>query len=114
MVRRPSVPLDYLYNYSNHSRTKILSPRPLPLTRCPLVMSDCSVLSTRLPLRLRYLSPVAFAQVMGSPEDFGPPYKRVNSVKSFLEQQGEGESPVLSSEWQRVRIIHYQEGLYPS
>ena len=32
---------------------------------------------SRVPL-LGYLSPVAYAQVMGEPEEFGSPLKRVN------------------------------------
>jgi len=38
-------------------------------------MSDRSILSFRLPLRLRALSPVAATQVLGSPDYFGSPSK---------------------------------------
>jgi hypothetical protein len=38
---------------------------------------------------------------------------QIGSMKSFLEQQGYGESSVLSSDWQRSRIIHHRERQYP-
>jgi hypothetical protein len=38
VVRSPSVPFDYLYNYSRYSRTKVLRPRPLLLTLSPFLM----------------------------------------------------------------------------